>query len=83
MLAQCLQLSFLGLAYPVLVLTYLGQAAWLTAFPDQVSSTFYASIPFGDGFYWVCFVCSTLIVNLVVKMIAHMCQDMCSSYTSV
>ena len=71
MMARCLQLSFLGLAYPVLVLTYLGQAAWLTAFPDQVSSTFYASIPFGDGFYWVRLVPLTLIV----KMTAHMCQN--------
>ena len=49
-----MQISLLGLCYPVLVVTYLGQAAWLTAFPDQVSSTFYASIPFGDGFFWVC-----------------------------
>ncbi len=48
----CLQLSFLML-WPILILTYLGQAAWLTAFPDQVSSTFYASIPYGNGFYWV------------------------------
>lgn len=47
------QISFLAICYPVLVLTYLGQAAWLTAFPDQVSSTFYASIPYGDGFFWV------------------------------
>ncbi len=48
-----LQISFLTICYPVLILTYLGQTAWLTAFPDQVGSTFYASIPFGDGFYWV------------------------------
>ena len=48
-----LQISFLAICYPVLILTYLGQAAWLTAFPDQVGSTFYASIPYGDGFYWV------------------------------
>ena len=47
----CAQSSFLGIAYPVLILTYLGQAAWLTQFPDQVSSTFYASIPYGDGSY--------------------------------
>lgn len=47
------QISFLAICYPVLILTYLGQAAWLTAFPDQVSSTYYASIPYGDGFYWV------------------------------
>lgn len=48
-----LQISFLAICYPVLILTYLGQTAWLTAFPDQVGSTFYASIPYGDGFYWV------------------------------
>ncbi|KAL3134369.1 hypothetical protein ABBQ38_006624 [Trebouxia sp. C0009 RCD-2024] len=53
------KLSFLGIAYPVLILTYLGQAAWLTQFPDQVSSTFYASIPYGDGFYWFVFVFAT------------------------
>ena len=74
-----LQLSFICIAYPSLIITYLGQAAWLLAFPDQVklqcsvalqvpcglykhgetmvtpsiflqvSSTFYASIPYGDG----------------------------------
>ena len=47
------QISFLVICYPVLIVTYLGQAAWLTRYPDQVSSTFYASIPYGDGFYWV------------------------------
>ncbi|KAL3139069.1 Potassium transporter [Trebouxia sp. C0010 RCD-2024] len=52
-------ISFLAICYPVLVLTYLGQAAWLTAFPDQVRSTFYASIPFGDGFFWFVFVFAT------------------------
>ena len=56
-----LQISFLAICYPVLILTYLGQAAWLTAFPDQVSSTFYASIPYGDGFYWV----SAVIVCII------------------
>lgn len=77
-----LQLSFMLVAYPSLIITYLGQAAWLLAFPEQVrfhgslalqlpcgfdrqgkplvvpqslqvSSTFYASIPFGDGEYRV------------------------------
>ena len=77
-----LQLSFICIAYPALIITYLGQAAWLLAFPDQVrlqsglalqlpcdldkhreamaapcflqvSSTFYASIPYGDGEYCV------------------------------
>ncbi|DBA74693.1 TPA: hypothetical protein ACH3X2_009358 [Trebouxia sp. C0005] len=54
-----IRISFLGLCYPVLILTYLGQTAWLTAFPDQVGSTFYASIPYGDGFYWFVFVFAT------------------------
>ncbi|KAL3152408.1 hypothetical protein ABBQ32_001459 [Trebouxia sp. C0010 RCD-2024] len=53
------KISFLAICYPVLVLTYLGQAAWLTSFPDQVSSTFYASIPYGNGFFWFVFVFAT------------------------
>ena len=31
-----LQVSFICIAYPSLIITYLGQAAWLLAFPDQV-----------------------------------------------
>ncbi|DBB02777.1 TPA: Potassium transporter, variant 3 [Trebouxia sp. C0004] len=54
-----IRISFLAICYPVLILTYIGQTAWLTAFPDQVGSTFYASIPFGDGFYWFVFVFAT------------------------
>lgn len=54
-----IRLSFMLVAYPSLIITYLGQAAWLLAFPEQVSSTFYASIPFGDGFYWVVFIFAT------------------------
>ncbi len=27
--------------------------------PDQVGSTFFASIPFSDGFYWTFFVIAT------------------------
>ncbi|KAL3135202.1 Potassium transporter 5 [Trebouxia sp. C0009 RCD-2024] len=50
---SAIRISFLVICYPVLIVTYLGQAAWLTRYPDQVSSTFYASIPYGDGFYWV------------------------------
>ncbi|DBA83964.1 TPA: Potassium transporter, variant 2 [Trebouxia sp. C0004] len=54
-----IRISFLAICYPVLILTYLGQTAWLTAFPDQVGSTFYASIPYGDGFYWFVFIFAT------------------------
>ncbi|KAK9808702.1 hypothetical protein WJX72_002233 [[Myrmecia] bisecta] len=54
-----IQISFTCIAYPSLVITYFGQAAWLTAHPDQVGSTFYASIPWGDGFYWFMFTIAT------------------------
>ena len=63
-----LQISFLAICYPVLILTYLGQAAWLIKHPDQVSSTFYASIPFGDGFYWVSYFPSQKLVGLKDKV---------------
>ncbi len=53
------QIAFCGIAYPSLVITYFGQAAFLMANPDQVGSTFFASIPFSDGFYWTFFVIAT------------------------
>ncbi|KAL3138070.1 Potassium transporter [Trebouxia sp. C0009 RCD-2024] len=56
---SAIRISFLVICYPVLIVTYLGQAAWLTRYPDQVSSTFYACIPYGDGFYWFVFVFAT------------------------
>lgn len=31
--------------YPALLLTYLGQAAYLLAHPENVSNTFFASMP--------------------------------------
>ena len=45
--------SFAFVAYPALMLTYLGQAAWMCSHIDLIPVTFFASIPFGDGFYWV------------------------------
>ncbi len=45
--------SFGFVAYPALMLTYLGQAAWMCSNIDSISETFFASIPFGNGFYWV------------------------------
>ncbi|KAK9835990.1 hypothetical protein WJX81_004040 [Elliptochloris bilobata] len=54
-----IQIAFCCIAYPSLVITYLGQAAFLMANPDQVGSTFFACIPFGDGFYWTFFVIAT------------------------
>ena len=71
-----LQISFLGIAYPVLIVTYLGQAAWLTAHPDQVSSTFYASIPYGNGFYWVR--ATPFLAVLVVSVLLTVRPSLCN-----
>lgn len=59
-----LQLGFVGLAYPSLVITYFGQAAWLIKHPDEVGNTFYASIPGGDGLFWYMFVVATLAATV-------------------
>ncbi len=84
-----MQISFLVICYPVLIVTYLGQAAWLTRYPDQVSSTFYASIPYGDGFYWVratsllaWFVVSLLLdVWLLLLTCRSFVATICKDYT--
>ncbi len=52
------QLSFLFVAYPSLIITYLGQAAFLMVNPDSYSTTFYASIP--SPVYWPMFVVAVL-----------------------
>lgn len=39
------QISCTFIAYPSLLLAYIGQAAWLMKHEDMVSTTFYSSIP--------------------------------------
>lgn len=53
-----LQLGFLCVAYPSLVITYLGQAAYLMINPDKYSTTFYACIP--SPVYWPVFIVAVL-----------------------
>ncbi len=53
------------------MITYLGQAAYLMANPDQVGSTFFASIPFGDGFYWCFFVIATAAACVASQACSH------------
>jgi KUP system potassium uptake protein len=55
---QSIQWTLTLFIYPVLVVTYLGQAAALTVHPEWVSNAFYNSIPGGVGsiMYWVMFV---------------------------
>jgi len=44
------QIAFCGIAYPSLVITYFGQAAFLMANPDQVGSTFSRPSPSATAF---------------------------------
>ncbi|XP_021678668.2 potassium transporter 5 isoform X2 [Hevea brasiliensis] len=48
------QISFSCIVFPAILSAYAGQAAYLTKFPDDVSKTFYKSIP--DRLYWPMFV---------------------------
>lgn len=58
---QCVdlvQLSFCCVVYPSVVITYLGQAAYLWEHAEDFDNTFYASIP--TPVYWPMFVIATL-----------------------
>ncbi|XP_020551449.1 potassium transporter 5 [Sesamum indicum] len=48
------QISFSGIVFPSLLVAYIGQAAYLSKFPDHVADTFYDSIP--GPLYWPTFV---------------------------
>jgi KUP system potassium uptake protein len=53
-----IRMSFLLIAYPALVITYLGQAAYLMINPDNYSTVFYSCIP--TPVYWPMFVIAVL-----------------------
>ncbi|GLJ12812.1 hypothetical protein SUGI_0198230 [Cryptomeria japonica] len=53
-----IQIAFSCLVYPALILTYSGQAAYLIKNPQDISKTYYKSIP--HGVYWPMFVIATL-----------------------
>ncbi|KAA8533652.1 hypothetical protein F0562_030914 [Nyssa sinensis] len=55
---KAIQLAFSLFVYPALILTYAGEAAYLIKHPNEISTTFYSSIP--DTVYWPMFVISTL-----------------------
>ncbi|KZV55806.1 Potassium transporter 5 family protein [Dorcoceras hygrometricum] len=48
------QISFSGIVFPALLFAYIGQASYLSKFPDHVKNTFYDSIP--GPLYWPTFV---------------------------
>ncbi|KAG5228042.1 potassium transporter [Salix suchowensis] len=51
---KAIQISFSSIVLPALLAAYAGQAAYLSKFPDDVSDTFYKSVP--DPLYWPVFV---------------------------
>lgn len=44
---QAIQISWLGFAYPCLLLAYIGQAAYISDYPEAVSNPFFNSVPPG------------------------------------
>lgn len=53
-----MQFSTLCLVWPSLLLTYLGQAAYLTKNPEQYSDAYYSSVP--HAVFWPMFVLAVL-----------------------
>ncbi|KAJ0046294.1 hypothetical protein Pint_05573 [Pistacia integerrima] len=51
---RAIQMSFSGIVFPALLTAYIGQAAYLRKFPEDVLDTFYKSCP--DPLYWPMFV---------------------------
>ncbi|GAB2282833.1 Potassium transporter 5 [Dionaea muscipula] len=51
---RAIQISFSTMVAPAVLSAYIGQGAYLTKHPDQVSNTFYASLP--GCMYWPTFV---------------------------
>ncbi|KAJ6702095.1 OSMOTIC STRESS POTASSIUM TRANSPORTER [Salix koriyanagi] len=47
---KAIQISFSSIVLPALLAAYAGQAAYLSKFPNDVSDTFYKSVP--DPLYW-------------------------------
>ncbi|OBA28017.1 potassium transporter [Hanseniaspora valbyensis NRRL Y-1626] len=57
-----IQCTLIFLVYPCLMITYLGQTAFLLNHndADTISELFFNSIPGGNGFYWFVFIIATL-----------------------
>ncbi|XP_052153290.1 potassium transporter 1 [Oryza glaberrima] len=60
---RAVQISFNCILFPSVALCYIGQAAYLTKFPENVSDTFYKSIP--GPLFW-----PTFIVAILAAIIA-------------
>ncbi|KAI3935852.1 hypothetical protein MKW92_020660 [Papaver armeniacum] len=71
---RAIQVSFSGVVFPALLTCYIGQAAYLSKFPDDVHDTFYKSIP--KRIY-----CPTFVIAVAAAIIAS--QAMISAAFSI
>ncbi|KAJ0971903.1 hypothetical protein J5N97_019862 [Dioscorea zingiberensis] len=55
---RSIQIAFTGLVYPCLICAYVGQAAYLSSNPSDVSDAFYKSTP--ESVYWPMFAVAVL-----------------------
>lgn len=60
---RSVQLSWLCLAYPSLLLAYIGQAAYISVNPEAYSNPFFASVP--PGMFW-----PSLIIAILAAIVA-------------
>lgn len=55
---RSIQIAFSGIVYPCLICAYVGQAAYLSVFPEDIADAFYQSIP--ESVYWPTFVTAVM-----------------------
>jgi len=55
---RAIQISWLGLAYPCLLMAYIGQAAYIADNPEAYSNPFFNTVP--PGTFWPAFIISIL-----------------------
>jgi KUP system potassium uptake protein len=60
---RAIQISWLGFAYPCLLMAYIGQAAHISVHPSAYSNPFFNSVP--PGMFW-----PSLIVSILAAIVA-------------
>lgn len=63
-----MQLSTLGLVWPTLMLTYLGQASYIIKHPEMVSTAYYSSVP--QAVFWPMFVLAVMSA-IIASQVHH------------
>lgn len=64
---RSIQVAFASLVYPCLILTYIGQSAYLVGHMQDVSDPFYSSLP--QRLYWPIFVLATMAAMIASQAI--------------